>query len=70
MNLKPGDRITTKIYDTDYPLKIVALAGDKIAIGSVRWPVGATQFIALSELTSVNGESVNFPSEKTKSRKK
>ena len=70
MPSKPGDRITTKNYEIDYPLKIVAVAGGRIAIGSSRWPTGATQFIALSELTSVNGESVNFPSEKTKSRKK
>ena len=69
MNLRPGDRITTKKYAIDYPLKIVAVAGDKIAIGSSRWPMGATQLIAISELTSVNGESVNFPSEKIKRKK-
>ena len=53
--MKRGDRITTTEYPADYPLVIVVVAGGKVAIGSPKWPKGATYPLTPAQITSVNG---------------
>lgn len=57
--MKRGDRITTTEYPADYPLVIVAVAGGKVAIGSPKWPKGATYPMAPAQITSVNSARID-----------
>jgi hypothetical protein len=57
--MKRGDRITTNEYPADYPLVIVVVAGGKVAIGSPKWPKGATHPLTPQQINSVNGARID-----------
>ncbi len=59
--LKIGDRVTAQGFPSDYPLMILAIVGGKVAIGSPRWPIGATRPVSLHQLRSINGIAATLP---------
>jgi hypothetical protein len=59
--MKIGDRVTAQGFPSDYPLMILAIVGGKVAIGSPRWPVGATRSVLLPQIPSINGVVCELP---------
>jgi hypothetical protein len=58
--MKRGDRINTTEFPADYPLVILSIVGDKIAIGSPLWPKGASRPLNPQQITTVNGAIINL----------
>jgi hypothetical protein len=56
-----GDRVTAQGFPSDYPLMILAIVGRQVAIGSPKWPIGATRSVSLHQLRSINGVVCELP---------
>jgi hypothetical protein len=68
--MKIGDRVTAQGFPSDYPLMILAIVSGKVAIGSPRWPIGATRPVLLHQLRSINGVACQFPQPQASRRKR
>lgn len=70
---KRGDRVTLHTRDGEYT--VAACFPPMLGILSDAWPLGASQSVALAELSSINGHPVEFdpaeqPQKKHRSRRR
>jgi hypothetical protein len=68
--MKIGDRVTAQGFPSDYPLMILTIVGGKVAIGSPKWPIGATRPVSFHQLRSINGLACQFPQTQASRRKR
>jgi hypothetical protein len=59
--MRIGDVVTAQGFPEDYPLMVLAIAGGRVAMGSPRWPKGATRVVEPDQITSINGQPCQFP---------
>jgi hypothetical protein len=55
-----GDAVTVRGYPADVPLRIFAIVAGRVAIGSPRWPKGATQMVEPDQIIGVNGVRIQI----------